>query len=357
MAGEDGMPPNVLIDELRQAADRFDFFEALRLIETLHPDKPRLGESLKAGDDAIRLSQEPGLEFPASAISAYVAESANSAKPRLAVNFMGLFGPNGPLPLHLTEYARQRARHHHDPTLARFADVFHHRMISLFYRAWANARPEVHYDRPHTDRFAFYVGSLAGVAGEAFQQRDALADRAKLFYAGHFSVQTKHPDGLRAVIADVLGLGVRIEEFVGEWMDIQPAEQTRLGASPEIASLGQTALLGASVWGCQHKFKVVLGPMALADYLALLPGAVLFEQVKSAVRNYVGDEYVWDAQLVLKCAEVPPEMALGVPPQQDKRSMNGYAQLGWSMWLGPRSSECDADDLLLDPFIAVGANC
>ncbi len=348
MASENRAQTHILIEELESAAYRYDFFETLRLIEALNPDKPRLGTAVKASDDAVRLGQEPELQFPASALSAY--QVADQSHPRLMVNFFGLFGPHGPLPLHLTEYARQRLRHHQDPTFARFADVFHHRMLSLFYRAWANARPTVSYDRPDEDRFGFYVGSLFGLGGEAYGQRDALADNAKRFYAGRLAMQSKCPDGLRAMIADLLAITVRIDEFVGEWMEIQQNEHTRLGFSPEVACLGQSALLGAYVWGCQHKFRVVLGPMNIDQYLSLLPGANALSQLAAIVRNYIGDELVWDAQLILKHDQVPEELALGKPARTGPESMNGDARLGWTMWLGPRNSDRDADDLTLNPF-------
>ncbi|MGZ5000892.1 MAG: type VI secretion system baseplate subunit TssG [Methylomonas sp.] len=352
MADQNRTASHVLIDELEKAASRFDFFEALRLIESINSDKPKLGTSIKASDDPVRFSQEPEMQFPASSLSFYSTSSEGA--PRLGVNFFGLFGPNGALPLHLTEYARERLRHHHDPTLARFTDIFHHRMISLFYRAWANARPAVTYDRPGADRFPFYVGSLLGISGTAFQNRDALPDRAKLFYSGLYSAQTKSPDGLQAIISDVLAIVVQIDEFVGEWMEIQPHEHTRLGISPQIATLGQSALLGAFVWGCQHKFRLVLGPLQLQQYLSLLPGAAALAQLTAIVRNYIGDELVWDANLILDKSQVPAELALGTPKQAHSSCMGGSAQLGWSMWLGPRPSDTDADDLMLNPFIKLG---
>lgn len=348
MASENRAASHVLIDELEKAAYRFDFFATLRLLEALHADKPRLGTGIKASDDAIRLAQEPELEFPPSSLSSY--QVAESGIPRLVVNFLGLFGPQGPLPLHLTEYARERLKHHRDPTFARFADIFHHRMISLFYRAWANVRPTVCYDRPESDRFAFYVGSLLGIGGASCRHRDALDDRAKLFYAGHFSAQTKYPDGLQAIIADLLSIDVRIQEFVGEWMEIQQSDQSRLGYAPELATLGHSIFLGAFVWGCQHKFRIVLGPMDLVQYLSLLPGGKALAQLSAIVRNYIGDELVWDAQLVLRKQEVPSELSLGVPSQPNPSCMNGEARLGWSMWLGPRRTESDANDLALNPF-------
>ncbi len=350
MASADRSTPHPLIGELENAAYRFDFFETLRLIEALNSHKPRLGQGVKAGDDVIRLSQEPELQFSPAALSSFTI--THHGVPRLAVNFFGLFGPNGPLPLHLTDYTRDRLRNHRDPTLARFADIFHHRMLSLFYRAWANARPTVCFDRPESDRFAFYVGSMLGVAGEAFRLRDALNDRAKLFYAGHFSAQTKCADGLQAIIGDLLMVDVQIKEFVGEWMQIQEKDHSRLGYLPELSTLGQSTLLGAMVWGCQHKFRVALGPLDLNQYLSLLPGASALEKLKAIVRNYIGDEMIWDAQLLLKYQQVPPELVLGVSNTTCGITMNGDAKLGWTTWLGPRGTSKDAGDLTLNPFFA-----
>ncbi|MDD2759764.1 MAG: type VI secretion system baseplate subunit TssG [Methylomonas sp.] len=353
MAGENRASSHILSAELERAAYRFDFFDTLRLIETLHPEKPKLGSSLKAKDDPVRLGQVPELRFPPAAISSYTSDS--SSAPRLEVNFFGLFGPQGALPLHLTEYARDRLRNHHDSTFAAFADIFHHRMLCLFYRAWADSRPEVAYDRPDSDRFPFYVDALMGLAGKAFDQRDDLSDRAKRFYAGRLSQHAKNPDGLQAIIADILRLNVRIEEFVGEWMEIQQEEHSLLGTSPKVASLGQSAVLGAYVWGCQHKFRLILGPLSLQQYLSLLPGAAALAQLTAIVRNYVGDEFVWDMNLILRHDQVPEEMSLGRPRSEHGSCMNGVAQLGWSMWLGPRPVQSDAGDLTLNPYVQLSA--
>ena len=70
------------------------------------------------------------------------------------LRLFGLFGPHGPMPMHVTELARERLRAHQDPTLARFSDIFHHRLLALFYRSWAQNQPTVQHDRPKNDRFA-----------------------------------------------------------------------------------------------------------------------------------------------------------------------------------------------------------
>ncbi len=112
------------------------------------------------------------------------------------MHFLGLFGPDGPLPLHLTEYARDRQRNHNDPTLQRFIDLFHHRGLSLFYRAWADVRPTVSFDRPQRDRFGHYVGALIGLSTPGLRNRDAMPDLTKLHFAGLLAAQTEKRRGI-----------------------------------------------------------------------------------------------------------------------------------------------------------------
>lgn len=337
MADQNRESADDLIGALKREPYRFGFFALLRRIESLNRAKPRLGTAPRPGLDPVRLGQEPDLVFPPATLAG-CEPSVVDGIPLLLVRFLGLFGPHGPLPLHLTEYARDRVRNVGDRTLARFADIFHHRMLCLYYRAWANSQPTVSYDRPETDRFAFYVGSLFGLGTDTLRHRDPLPDHAKLYYAGHFGGQTRHADGLVAILRGFFGVRVRVDEFVGEWMPIAEREQTRLGLSAATGSLGCSAVVGARVWGCQHRFRIVLGPLGLAEYTSFLPGGAELARLTATVRNYAGDELAWDVRLMLRRAEVP---AL---------TIDGGARLGWTTWLGERSATGDADDLVLDPF-------
>ena len=144
--------------------------------------------------------------------------------------FLGLYGPHGPLPLHLTEYVHDRITNARDSTLAGFTDIFHHRMLELFYRAWANARPTVHFDRPHDDRFAgSYVAALMGLASPALRNRDEWPDRAKLYLFRPARAGTKTRGGLESLLREYLDLPLHIEECVGEWLPVEPDECLRLG--------------------------------------------------------------------------------------------------------------------------------
>ncbi len=183
-----------LLERLRQAPQESGFFALMRSLEALFPNRPRFGRSARPREDLLRLGQEPSAGHAPASLAGF--EIGKEGRPdRLRVLFFGLFGPDGPLPLHLTEYARDRQRNYGDAALSRFIDLFHHRALSLFYRAWADVRPTVAFDRPHQDRFSHYVGSLMGLSTPGLRERDAMPDLTKLHFAGLLAGQTRHAEG------------------------------------------------------------------------------------------------------------------------------------------------------------------
>jgi type VI secretion system protein ImpH len=311
----------------------FDFYQTLRRFECQHADRPRWGRALRPADEPVRLGQEPSLSFAPATVADFEAET-ETAPPRLAVRNFGLLGPNGPLPLHLTEYVRDRMRQHNDPTLSRFLDFLQHRFIALFYRAWAQAQPHVSLDRPRDDHFAAELGALIGLGTPAVQRRDAVPDAAKLSHSGSLARHVRNADGLASILRDYFGVPVRIESFVGHWLALRPPERTYLGRSEVV--LGQRAVLGASVWDRQHKFSLWLGPLTLADYQSFLPGGRRLAQLVAWIRTYLELELEWDVRLVLRAGQVP-ESRLGAG-----------TRLGWTSWLGSRPRSTDPADLSLD---------
>ncbi len=311
----------------------WDFHQALRRIECLSPTLPRIGTAARPADEPVRLGQEPSLGFAPSTL-ARIVPGEEGRPPWLEVRFFGLFGPNGPLPLHLTEYAYGRQLQAGDPAFARFADIIHHRFLSLFYRAWAQAQPCVSLDRPTEDRFGDYVGALAGIGLPGVRRRDALPDFVKLHHAALLNRQVRNAEGLGQLVGGFFRVPVEVEQFVGHWMPVRDRDRSRLGTA--CCTLGRNTLLGKRVWDRQHKFRLRLGPTDLIDYCNLLPGGAGIAQLQAAVRNYAGLEYTWDAQLVLKTLSVPP-LRLG----------RGN-RLGYTSWLGRRRSDAPAADLILD---------
>jgi type VI secretion system protein ImpH len=325
-----GLPPDLLT-----APHRFGFHALLRLFEALHPARPRLGRSRHPAEDAIRLGQEPSLTHTPASLAGL--EPGQDGRPdRLLVHLFGLFGPDGPLPLHITEQARDRQRNERDHTLRKFIDLFHHRTLSLFYRAWADVRPTVSFDRPDEDRFGFYTAALIGLSTPHLRDRDAMPDLTKLHFAGLLAGQTRHAPGLAAILSAFFTMPVQVESFIGGWLNLPPEDLTRLGGGARTAGLGTTTLVGGRTWSRQHKFRLIFGPLSLAEYERLLPGGLSFHRLVPIVRNWAGDTLAWDINLVLHRDEVPP-IRLG-----------RQGRLGWTTWLTPRHTPSDAADLLLE---------
>jgi len=312
----------------------FDFYRALRLLENIARDQPRLGESLHAREDCVRLAQSPSLAFAPSTLENFQV-GADGKPDRLRQNFLGLFGPNGALPLHITEFARGRQRIAHDPSMVEFLNIFHHRALTLFYRAWAANQKAVDMDRPELSRFARYVGTLFGIGVSDLRDRDEVPDNAKLHYSGRLALQTKNSEGLQAILRDFFGVPAEVRTFMGQWLELPHSAQLRLGESPETGSLGTSAIVGSRFWDCQMKFRIRFGPLSLAHLQRLLPVGDSFARLKAWVLNYCGFEFTWDVQLVLKKEEVPATQ------------LGSGGMLGWTTWLSSQPFARDAEDLVL----------
>jgi type VI secretion system protein ImpH len=307
-------------------------FLALRIIDAQFGDAPRMGESRRPREDAVRLGQEPRMAFPPTTISAFKAPG--TAPGKLTNRFFGFFGPHGPLPVHLTEYARERQVNHRDPSFVAFADMLTHRLMSLMFRAWSTGNPAVDFDRGTDTEFSRHVSALAGFHGTALTQRDAMPDLAKRHFAGLMGSAVKNAEGLVAILSGFLQAPVRIQEFIGSWLELEADDQWQLGKG---GGLGQTTSIGARVWSRNAKFRLIIGPVPLADYQRLLPGQPTMNKLAAIVRNYVGDALDYDVNVVLKASDVPQSV------------LGQSTQLGLTSWLGPRKSSADADELYLEP--------
>ncbi len=321
--------------KLAETPEEYHILQALRVIDAAHSDRPRLGATRRPHEDPVRLGQEPHLAFPPSTITEF-KPGAGRTPSRLMNRFFGLFGPHGPLPLHLTDYARDRKRNHRDDTLIGFANMLTHRMMTLFYRAWRSGQPAPSFDRGR-DVVEQRVAAIAGYRGETLRNRDAMPDLTRRHFAAHLSQGAKNPEGLVAVLSGFFGVEVRMEQFVGTWLTLEPDDCWQLG---QPAGLGQTTSVGTQVWSRAAKFRICLGPLSRERYERFLPGSEGFDRLQAIVRNYVGDTLDWEAQLILRGEDVPRSM------------LGGDTRLGQTSWVIPRTegeTRPDVGDLYLTP--------
>ena len=310
--------------ELEAEPWRFDLLAVLRRLERENPAKPRIGEARRLADEFVEISQNPYLEFPDSNLEAAAGEP--NGRMRLMARFLGMFGPQGALPLTTTEEAYGWLLER-DDAFPRFVDLFQRRFLALFFRAWADARPIAQHDRPDEDRFRAYIGAMIGIGTPAFRDADSISDFAKLPYAGLLGARVKSASRLRAFLASYLETRVEIEEFVGSWLELDSAERTRLGSAN--SRLGEDCVAGASMYTVSDKFRIRVFVRDIEHFREFLPGSPVARQIADAVYLYLGLEYDWDMEIAIPAGEITP-VRLG----RD-------ARIGWTSWMSPNWAKTD----------------
>lgn len=319
---------------------RYDYFALLRRLSACWTDTPRWGMAPLPSAERLRIGQEPSLAFSPAAFTKAESVKSRHAVVRLRQAFLGYIGPNGPLPIHLSDLVRERVIQHQDRTLLLFLDQFTHRFALHFYRAWAQSQPTEGLDRPHekaAGNFHRRVGSLVGV-GFARRDLDVAHDDARCFFAGWFSRQVRNREGLQAVLAGYFDTPVDVQPWAGRWMTLPGDALTHLGGAS--ATLGRQALAGTRVWDRHSNMDLQLGPMRFARFVDFLPSGTALPALQGLLRHYTNDEWRVRLTLRLQADEVPVTC-----PGQHR---GNRPRLGWTTWLGNRPRRDDARDVHID---------
>lgn len=357
----------------------FDFFQAVRLLERLAPQRSPVGRAGPPQAEVVRFRAHLSLSFPPSSIYEIQPPSAALPVPAMTVAFMGLTGPSGILPQHYTELLLRLERDGkglEKTALRAWLDLFNHRLLSLFWRAWEKYRFSIHYERGEyrgrePDAFTQVLFSLVGLGLPPLRNRlrvgallapptmeregggcrgeagaDSLAridDVSLLHYSGFFAHRPRCAASLEALLRDYFGFDVQVRQFQGQWLYLDVANQSRLGAAGGNCRLGVDLVAGARVWDVQGKFRVRIGPLSYVAFNEFLPDRSPVSSRKALfllihlVRLYVGPELDFDVQLVLRAEEVPEcrmtRGASGDPPR-----------LGWNTWIRSQAMSHDAAD-------------
>ncbi len=344
--------------QLERQPQRFDFFQAVRLLEALASESPGtqkrqpIGYDFRPDEEAVRLRAVVSHAFPSSAISELKFDVVDekdeddrkpAKPPEMTVSFMGLTGPSGVLPQHYTRLLIDRVRGR-DFALRDFLDLFHHRIISHFYRAWEKNHFAIAYEsadrNERTDPFSLGMHSLVGIGTAALPERLDIDDEAFLFYGGQFSRFPKTAISLERMVADYFEVPTRVLQFQGQWLALSVPDQTCFSTMGQPlgknTQLGVTAVAGERVWGIESKFRVRLGPLNYEQFLQLTPMGKKLKLLGQFVRMYAGAELDFDVQPILRRDEVPM-CQLG-------SSAAGGARLGWNTWVRSLPMSKDADD-------------
>lgn len=290
-------------------------------------------------DEVVRFRSRVGLDFPSSEI--HQIERVNEhdesdTRLEMMVNFMGMVGVSGVMPTHYTELVLDRIRHR-DTALWAFLDIFTHRAVSLFYRAWSKYRFPVAFERGD-DNFTAYLYDIAGLGTKGLRGRMAVEDEALLSYAGLIAQLPHSASALENIVSDHFGIEARVEQYSGQWLPIEEADLTNLGVRNSV--LGQSAIVGSSVWDQQSKFRLRLGPLPFNKFRAFLPDGSAHASLRDVVRLFAGDEFDSDVNLVLNKREVPATILT-------TRAVRRPA-LGWTTWLKTKPVEADDRQVVLN---------
>ncbi len=320
MATEKRQPYAPLEQQLVEEFYNFSFFKAVDLLEKLSPDRKPLGQTQDPRQEAVRFSVPPGLAFAPSDIAGF-SPAGKAGPSRMDIAFMGLVGPSGLLPHWYNEMAVERSRKK-DFSISAFFDIFHHRLISLFYLAWKKHQFPVTYLPGSRDKLSGYLLSLAGLGTAGLRGRIGLPEESLSFYSGLLSRQTPSAVSIESAVAYYAGTTVAVEQFVERMIPLSLEDQTCIGSAN--AQLGVDTVCGSFVWDCQTKFRVNLGPMGFDEFRRFLPSGDLLRPIFSFVRYMVGIEYEFEVRVLLKRQEIPP-CILGAETSAPR--------LGWSTWI------------------------
>jgi type VI secretion system protein ImpH len=323
----------------RELSERFDFFELLRRLER----KGQLfGHAGRAEREPARLGQHIRLGFATQDVVGYRAASSNSPA-RVTVANLGLLGPEGPMPLHVTRWVLDRmsqrwfagadAHQTSDTTFIDFVNILQHRFIALFYRAWADAHPGVQVEREAADRVRAMLRAMAGIGlPGARNAQNPILDAVKIKQAAALALQADGPERLTLFVAEAFNVPVRLKEFVAAWIEVPVALQSRLGRAH--SKLGSSATIGPRTFTRQGRIELLIGPLPYATYKTLLPGSERLALFKRAVRDVIGENLDVDLRIILARREVPEPRL-------------GKVMLGRTAWLARPAEKGDADDLRL----------
>jgi type VI secretion system protein ImpH len=330
--------PRVTLGALEELLERkpysFEFFQAVRLLHQLHPGAARVGRFGNPDDEAVHFGATPATAFPASEIQAI--EPHGKGPPRMLVNFFGLTGPQGVLPLEYSELVAERVRQR-DHSLRDFLDVFNHRFISLFYRAWERTHALGGDAATNEDPFRDHLLDLVGLGTPGLPEQLGLPPASIPFYVGLLSLPTRPAVALEFLLEDYFGVPVDVEQFVGGWYAIDESSQCALGDESSASSqLGFGAVAGDEIWDLQARARLRVGPLTRAQYDTFLPTGPAYAELRALTKFFTGEQVDIELQLVLARDEVP-SVSLGGDP----------APLGWCTWLRSRPFTRDASDTIL----------
>ena len=320
----------------------FEFFQAVRLLELLAPERTATGEGVEPDDEVVRFRSRVTQEFQGSEVQALQPPENAGQPPEMIVNLLALAGAAGPLPAPDSETVIERSWRK-DHALRDFLDMFHHRLLSMLVRSRKAHHPSYTSLTPDRGPIAQFLYAFFGMAPGEMRGRMRIDDRALIYYSGILSQQPRSASGLERLLSDYFEVEAKVVQLLGHWRTLENSEWTFIGATGRNQRLGESALIGTRVWDQQGRFEVNLGPMKLSAFLDFLPIGSGYEPLCELTRFYCGPDLEFGFRLTVRAEEVASTRL-------------GQSRLGWTSWLKTRAFTRDDSQVRLvsrtpaDPF-------
>jgi len=246
-----------------------------------------------------------------------------------------MVGVSRVMPVHYTELIMERVRYR-DTAMWLFLDIFTHRSVSLFFRAWEKYRFPISYERGQDD-FTAFLFDFSGLGTKGLRGQMDLEDESLLPYCGLIAQKPHSAIALANILSDYFRVKAKILQFFGQWLDLDSASITKLGQAN--SRLGRTAIIGSRVWEQQSKFRIVFGALTFSEFQTFLPSGTGYKPMRSIVRFMNGLEFDFDVQLILQAKQVPSTI---LTTRAKRRPM-----LGWTSFLKTKPFPRDDDQVVL----------
>lgn len=338
---------------LSEEGYKFEFFEAVRLLERMYPDRTPVGKGMAPGDEAVRFRTDPDQTFaPSDVVDVGLPENGEPAS--VTVSFMSLTGTDGPLPEPYTEVLRERVQRG-DTAMRDFFNMLTHRFIGLLYRSRKRHHVGMESSSPENSTVARYLRSAAGVGLPAHRERTSVSDRALLRYASLLSQKPSSVHGLQVLLGDYFDVGVSAEPLVGRWLDLDTDQQTTIGALGQSQTLGESAVLGRRAWDQEGRVQIELSPERCSDYLRFLPGRRGHRRLVDLSELYLARGTDFGLQLRVPGGEVPrAPLSTLVGPRLGRSAPLGSPREPKITPIEPRTFSPELETLRIPLFSALG---
>jgi type VI secretion system protein ImpH len=312
-----------MLPAILDAAPQMNFIRFCELLELAAPDAPPLGTTDSPAADPIRFRSRAQLGFPGREIDAVRYDSDNlAARPSVVTTFLGLYGVDARMPAYFVDEVAQNRDG--AERLSAFLDLFHHRVITQYYRVARKYRYPVGFRRDGTDPVSRYLLSFAGFgfststrigtsasgppaaaeqqeSSSARRQFSEVADKRRLLSMLGLAMQkTRTAEGLAGVLRHAVpDATIAVEEFHPVWREVDAVEP---------AALGEQCLLGRGFYDRANTVRVVITPASREMVLALVPGQPAHREVMALLRFYLGYESEADLEMHVRPDLMPKPM-------------------------------------------------